>query len=178
MPDYTITNATNKVVTLEELLLSKEQRYKRQILWRERYQATLLSFTVVMPGTVKDSLLSRRIFQRGWQALLHLCQQKQWSPLANACFWLPTGAEGLIALAQDAVVVKEAVMLLEQHYDLGRLWDFDVIDLQGNVITRQRLNLPSRRCLICECDARVCARAQTHSLHDLLMVMEKRLNDH
>ncbi|WP_159565589.1 citrate lyase holo-[acyl-carrier protein] synthase [Budvicia diplopodorum] len=163
--------ATNHKVTLLEILLSRESRQQRQRIWLADYQTTVVSLTMVIPGEIKDSELSRKAFNQAWDEINQLCNLQSWMIQASEVFNLPTGAEGLLAIKQSADVVKHACVAMEQNNPLGRLWDIDVIGEQGS-ISRQAIGMPPRSCFICDLDARVCARQRTHSIQDLHAAME------
>jgi holo-ACP synthase len=65
---------------------------------------------------------------------------------------------------------------IEDHHLLGRLWDVDVIDPSGTSVSRQRLDLPARLCLLCDQAAHACARSGAHALHDLQRAVEDKIN--
>ncbi|AWH88388.1 citrate lyase holo-[acyl-carrier protein] synthase [Limnobaculum parvum] len=158
-------------VTLEEILLSREARQERQQLWLAQYQTTLISLTVVVPGEIKDSTVVRQAFNLAWQTLDKLCQQQKWHVVDKAVFGLPTGPEGLLAISNDARVVKRACVESEERNAVGRLWDIDVIGSEG-IISRQSMGMEPRPCFLCSRDARICARERTHSVLALHQAME------
>ncbi|QVV81099.1 citrate lyase holo-[acyl-carrier protein] synthase, partial [Serratia marcescens] len=114
--------AAERAVSLPELLTSRECRQARQQAWLAQHECTLLVLTLVVPGPVKDSALTRGIFNLGWAALLRLCAEQGWpSPQAEALA-LSTGCEGFVALRADAQRVKDCAMQLEVSRPIGRLW--------------------------------------------------------
>lgn len=166
-----------RAVTLAQLLASREARQFRQKTWLARHGVTLVSFTVVSPGPVKDSAVIRRIFSHGIKALQALAQRHHWVVRALETQALVTGPEGLMAINASAEEVKRAAIMLEHTHLLGRLWDIDVLTPQGGILTRQQFALPARHCLLCSRPAALCSREQTHSLADLLAYMESRLDE-
>jgi len=167
----------DRAVTLTELLASRDARQARQHAWLQRHGVTLISFTVVAPGPVKDCDLTRRIFSHGLLALEALATRAAWPVNARASFALVTGPEALFAINAPAQAVKQATIALEQTHPLGRLWDIDVLTPHGDILTRRQFSLPPRACLICSRAAALCAREQTHTLAQLLAQMEALLND-
>lgn len=84
--------AAERAVSLPELLTSRECRQARQQAWLAQHECTLLVLTLVVPGPVKDSALTRGIFNLGWAALLRLCAEHGWprrwrSPPAAKGLW-------------------------------------------------------------------------------------------
>lgn len=169
--------AANRIIELPELLISRERRQVQQQAWLARHQSTLLMLTLVVPGAVKDSALTRRIFNLGWQVLQHQCQRQGWRCAQEKVLTLPTGCEGYLALQADAEEVKDCAMQLEVRQPIGRLWDIDVLAPQGCILSRRDIGLPERRCLLCTQPAKICARQRTHSSEALLGEMERMLND-
>ncbi|TPG63480.1 citrate lyase holo-[acyl-carrier protein] synthase [Ewingella americana] len=165
--------AANRAVSLPELLTSRESRQTRQRAWLARHHCTLISLTMVMPGAVKDTTLSRELFCLAWQALETLSQQRGWPWLAWRCLPQDTGSEGLIALDVPAQEVKQATLALEDNQPLGRLWDIDVLDASGAILSRRDFGLPARHCLLCAQPANQCGREQKHSTAQLLGHMQR-----
>lgn len=164
--------ATHHVVSLPEILASREQRQFRQQHWLADYSATLISLTIVAPGPVKDSELTRHIFNLACQAIQSLINTHHWEILAAQSFDLPTGAEALIALDIPAEQLKQTVIVLEQTHPVGRLWDIDVINKKGHILSRTEQGLAVRSCLVCADDARICARERRHTFDELIQAMQ------
>ncbi|MEZ2756889.1 citrate lyase holo-[acyl-carrier protein] synthase [Providencia vermicola] len=155
-------------ISLPELLASRDARQARQQQWIGLHQVTLISFTVVFPGAVKDNSLVRHVFNQGLNALKQVALCRQWVLLSQQSWALSTGPECLVAVDADAIEVKKTLIEAEERSPVGRLWDFDVFDAQGKQYSRGQLNLSARRCLICEKEAKICARHRTHPLADIL----------
>ncbi|MEJ4043720.1 citrate lyase holo-[acyl-carrier protein] synthase [Erwinia sp. SLM-02] len=171
MPLY-ITSATRATLTVEQLLASRDARHARQQAWLAQYASTLVSFTVLAPGPVKDSPLTRRIFNRGLRALRQRLAERGWEITHQLCVALPTGPEGLLAVSAPPEPLKRALIDLEQASPQGRLWDFDVFTPQGTLLSRRDYGLPARPCLLCQQDASACARSRAHTTADLLRQMD------
>lgn len=176
MEIISLSQGANRAVSLPELLASRDARQIRQQRWLIQHQCSLLVLTPVVPGAIKDSALTRQIFSLGWQALSQLCARQMWTPVAREILTLPTGCEGFIALRVDAQLLKQHAMQLEVQHPAGRLWDIDVLDPQGQILSRRSTGLAPRRCLLCERPASVCARAGTHGSVQLLAQMERILS--
>lgn len=72
-----------------------------------------------LPGPVKDSPLTRRIFNAGIAALNQLAQRQEWSIREQRSLDFATGPEGLMAIDASAERVKRATIALEQSHPLG-----------------------------------------------------------
>lgn len=160
-------------ISLPDLLASRDARQARQQEWIGLHQVTLISFTVVFPGPVKDNHLVRQIFNQGLNALKQVASCRQWVLLSQQSFPLVTGPECLVAVNADALDVKKALIDAEELSPIGRLWDFDVFDSQGKLYSRSQFDLPTRRCLVCDKEAKMCARLRSHSLDQILCRIEE-----
>lgn len=169
--------ACHHTVSIPELLVSRDERQARQHDWLQRHPFPLVSFTVVAPGPVKDSEITRRIFNHGVTALCALAATKGWQIQEQAAQVSASGPEGMISIAAPARDLKLATIELEHSHPLGRLWDIDVLTPEGEILSRRDFSLPARRCLLCGESAAVCARGKTHTLDELLTCMEALLND-
>ena len=69
--------------------------------------------------------------------------------------------------------IKRHLINIEETHDLGRFIDLDYFTLNRQSITRDSLNLPLRKCILCDNDAIYCARNKTHKTEKLLHYIEK-----
>ena len=168
--------ATRHAVSIPELLVSRDARQARQHVWLARHPIPLVSFTVVAPGPIKDSELTRRLFNHGVTALRTLAAQADWHIREQAALASANGPEGMLSIEAPARDIKLATIELEHTHPLGRLWDIDVLTPGGDILSRRHFALPARRCLLCEQSAAECARGKTHTLSDLIAHMEALLH--
>lgn len=68
---------------------------------------------------------------------------------------------------KSASEIKRDMVNIEEHHPLGRIFDIDVMNENGNSISRDSLSLPPRRCFLCEKDAKDCGRSRTHNITEL-----------
>ena len=82
-----------------------------------------------------------------------------------------TGDELLLAVDYPAKKIKDLTTDIEETHPVGRLFDLDVIDING-----QKLSRPSfRKCIICRCQAQECARTRKHSVNEMQSKIEEML---
>jgi len=162
--------------TLDEILDSRSRRAERQRERVERGCRCLVSFTMNIPGAVKQFPLSSFGFRSGLEALRRSLPSEslQWESVLEE----RTGSEGLFQLDADPWEVKRCTVRLEELHPLGRLFDLDVLDGTGGVISRSRLALPPRPCLLCGENAKICARSRTHSMEALRLRVAQLLDDY
>lgn len=169
--------ASHHAVSIPELLVSRDERQARQ---HARSSAILFHWSPLpwlRQWPIKDSEVTRRIFNHGVTALRALAAKQGWQIQEQAALVSASGPEGMLSIAAPARDLKLATIELEHSHPLGRLWDIDVLTPEGDILSRRDYSLPPRRCLLCEQSAAVCARGKTHQLTDLLNRMEALLND-
>ncbi|MGM9992027.1 MAG: citrate lyase holo-[acyl-carrier protein] synthase [Candidatus Bruticola sp.] len=161
---YTVLPINGPAIELEELLKSRDNRCAFQQYLLKQRPVPLVSFMVNMPGPVKRSFLAEKLHALGCSELKKALGSKIiWSEVRR----LNTGFEGYFAVNISPYELKRQTCSLEDSHPLGRLWDFDVHTLEGQ-ISRSQLNLAPRLCLICSKPAPLCARSRAHSLPELL----------
>lgn len=155
-------------VTLQEMLDARERRAatQRDILCRER--KPLISFTLNLPGPYKDFPLARDAFLEGKRLIGLTLKAGGHGVSYQFERGGKTGREVFFAVDAPADVLKRLVVPLEEHHELGRLFDIDVFDVEGAQIHRQALGYPVRKCLVCDKPALICARGRSHSQEELL----------
>lgn len=137
----------------------------------------LIQFTVNMPGPDKKAYPSSELFWLGVRNLVsYLCQQNV--KIKDVLF--KNGSLGITAffkIDEDARFLKQICIKLEQDSMLGKYWDMDVFDKAGDKVSRRMLQMPSRKCFICDRTAKECAFLQTHTIEELLERMAMDLNE-
>lgn len=154
-------------ITLEQLLQSRDDRFARQIQLTRRYPGRqLVCLTVVLPGPVKRDRRSLKVAAAGVEAV-----RKTFSPVYEELRDLETGFEGYFVVDGALEAVKLRCCDLEDTPPYGRLMDLDVLEPVGDSVvpvSRERVGVSPRLCLLCGRPARVCMRAHTHSQRELL----------
>ncbi|CAK9886637.1 MAG: Apo-citrate lyase phosphoribosyl-dephospho-CoA transferase [Candidatus Erwinia impunctatus] len=163
-------------ITLEQMLAAREQRAWRQQAWLQQHPVPLISLTLVVPGSIKQSSGSQFLFQQAVTAITALCESAHYPLLRQQTCCSACGNEALFSVAADALSLKTACIDLENKHPLGRLWDIDIISPSGDILSRTTSHQADRRCLLCQESAHACARSRKHSVMDLIQVMEDKLN--
>ena len=151
--------------TLLEILEAREQRALRQKELLSEFPATLLCFTMNIPGPDKDGVLIQKGFQLG-NRLLKGCL-KSWKILYEEKRCTPAGWEAFYCIEAIAEDVKTVTVLLEDKTPGGRVFDMDVLDALGTKLDRESLGFAKRKCLLCQEEAAVCGRSRKHSVQEL-----------
>ncbi|MEY8368733.1 citrate lyase holo-[acyl-carrier protein] synthase [Anaerovoracaceae bacterium 42-11] len=166
---------SSEPVTLQELLDSRERRVQKQKSLLSQYEGVLISVTLNIPGPVKDKPAYRKALQAAMELL---AERFAGDPIIyKEVRYLKTGAEGyFVAVGAKPEEVKTLTVEIEDGTPLGRLFDMDVLTEKGS-ISRSDLGKPGRRCLLCDEDAKVCARSQRHPMELLLAEIDRILEE-
>ncbi len=152
-------------VTLQDILDARENRAAKQRALLEKYQKPLICFTMNIPGPTKldrdiaigfavgNWLLQRAL--RGHR-VLHREVHRQ-----------PTGCEAFYVVDLPPRELKQLTMDIEDIDPIGRLFDMDVLTPDSAKLSREDMDVPRRKCLLCGNDASVCARSRAHGLEAL-----------
>ena len=162
-----------RAVALDDILAARDARVARQQAMLAQ-GGVLLSLTLVAPGAVKRSPLLDAIFAAALAALRPLVDDAR----ARIEAVDDSGHHALYLLDGEARDWKTRMLALENRAPLSRLWDIDIIDRDGVAVSRRDLGLPPRRCLICDADAKTCARERRHSIAALQADITRRYRLH
>jgi len=162
-----------RAVALDDILAARDARAARQQAMLAQ-GGVLLSLTLVAPGAVKRSPLLDAIFAAALAALRPLVDDAR----ARIEAVDDSGHHALYLLDGEARDWKTRMLALENRAPLSRLWDIDIIDRDGVAVSRRELGLPPRRCLICDDDAKTCARERRHDIAALQADIARRYRLH
>ena len=162
-----------RAVALDDILAARDARAARQQAMLAQ-GGVLLSLTLVAPGAVKRSPLLDAIFAAALAALRPLVDDAR----ARIEAVDDSGHHALYLLGGEARDWKTRMLALENRAPLSRLWDIDIIDRDGVAVSRRDLGLPPRRCLICDDDAKTCARERRHDIAALQADIARRYRLH
>ena len=154
------------MLELKDVLEGKEARANRRNELIARSNKPVISLTMNMPGSVKDSPIIRQIFKQGISKI-----EEQLMITSCQIFYDKIGPQALFSVAAEPVHIKHIACQIEQGESWSRLWDIDVYDLKGATVaseTRQQ----GRSCFLCENLATVCMRENRHSLEEILKKVE------
>lgn len=143
-------------VTLEDILRARDGRANAQRRLLHSHRLPLVSFTMNIAGPVKSAPLIELAFDAGLEALYAALGQ----PEAAEVIRPTTGCEALLVYDRPAAALKDACLALETAAPIGRLYDLDVLDMDGGKLSRP---VP-RTCLICGGPVTICSRSRAHGL--------------
>jgi holo-ACP synthase/triphosphoribosyl-dephospho-CoA synthase len=160
-------------VSLEEILAARDRRAHRQKELLSLYPDTLVYLTLNIPGPVKQLPLSEETFHEGKMRIRKQLKVHNVQILGERHYEAKSGNEAFLSVHGDPVQIKSWMTAIEEEDPLGRLFDIDVLDPQGNKISRSQIGMETRRCLLCGNPAPVCARSRAHTLDALVREVER-----
>lgn len=143
-------------VTLKDILRARDTRADAQRRLLQAHRLPLVSFTMNIAGPVKSSPLIELAFDAGLEALYDALGQPEAAEIIRPA----TGCEALLVYDRPAAELKAACLALEASASIGRLYDLDVLDVDGGKLSRPE----PRTCLICGGPVTVCSRSRAHGL--------------
>ncbi|MGL5756036.1 MAG: triphosphoribosyl-dephospho-CoA synthase CitG [Paraclostridium sp.] len=168
-----------KLSKIDEFLLDREARVKLQKkLLEKNIESTLVTVRVNYPGLEKSNFITDEIHKIISDEINELYKNiiilKQDYKNLEGCI-----CHFLINL--DIVKVKNLMIKIEENHILGRCVDIDVYAVsENNIITisRRDLDKTSRKCFLCELDAKICSRNQNHSVDDIKKYFENKYKEY
>ena len=160
---------------MEELLRSRDVRVEHQRELLTRFPgASLICFTVILPGSVKRDVRSLKVAKAGVDALSQTFRNDFLKEERD----LATGFEAYLVVSMPPEQAKKLCCDIEDTHPLGRLMDIDVIvdsstspgmteELSVRPLGRADIGRPERRCLLCGKPARECMRAHAHTQEEI-----------
>ena len=143
-------------VTLKDILRARDGRADAQRRLLQTCRLPLVSFTMNIAGPVKSAPLIELAFDAGLEALYDALGQPEAAEIIRPA----TGCEALLVYDRPAAELKAACLALEASASIGRLYDLDVLDVDGGKLSRPE----PRTCLICGGPVTVCSRSRAHGL--------------
>lgn len=155
------------MVELSDMLAARDRRAARQTELLKEYRLPLICFTMNIAGPIKNSPLIERGFAHGNRLLRRQLARAGFNTVACDIRAEVTGCESFYVVEGDALALKRIAADVEDGAYEGRLFDIDVLGLDGVKLERTALGLPPRGCLICGGEAKTCARSRAHGLDEL-----------
>ena len=154
-------------VTLMEMLEARDARAVRQRELLDEYHCPLVSFCLNIAGPVKNGPVLRRAFREGLARLEAALAGRGLHPVHREELDRSTGCEALWVIPAPGRLLKELCARIEDMDALGRLFDLDVLDTNGEKWSREQLGLSPRQCLVCGRLGKGCASRRLHPLEEV-----------
>ncbi|MDD4080214.1 MAG: citrate lyase holo-[acyl-carrier protein] synthase [Eubacteriales bacterium] len=163
--------------SVQDMTQARDARAERQLAMLARHSCPLVSFTLNIPGPVKNGPLIREGFNHALSMAEHALEKNGIEALERLVTRAFTGDEYLCALKADPLMLKRLMCVLEEADAFGRLLDLDVLDQDGRKISREAAGFPPRACLLCGRPASLCAPARAHGMERLFERTQEILAD-
>ena len=156
---------TGNAINLQQMLARREARADEQKKFLEKYHDTLISFSMNIPGPIKTNHKIRAAFDEGRNLIFEALKNIG----ATVNEFIEThediGDEILISVKniKSPEELKNLAMKIENENKFGRLFDIDVINSDGEKLSRGKF----RKCLICDKQAQDCARSRAHTVKEM-----------
>lgn len=157
----------NSQVLLYEMLEARESRYKKQKELIRAKKGTLICLMLNIPGPVKVTALTDWAFEKGKERIKSRLKESDVMIKEEETDYKKTGYELYLIVDADAIFVKKQLVSIEEENKLGRLYDIDVISVDGDKISRMDICMPPRKCLLCGKTGHGCSRNRTHSIDEM-----------
>ncbi|MDU1042987.1 MULTISPECIES: citrate lyase holo-[acyl-carrier protein] synthase [Peptoniphilus] len=157
----------SKTIAMQKMLDSKEKRYYKIKRFVEENKKPVLSFMLNIPGSEKNFEDAVNFHKKYIEEIKKVLEENKIEILWEEYNNLDTGMEYIALIDGDGKFIKREMMKLEEGNESGRLLDIDIYDENFRQISRANLNLPERKCIICEDVARNCIKEERHSLREL-----------
>lgn len=143
----------------------KRQAFQRKLL-AEYPGKTIVAIKLNIPGPIKNNSKIKRIFNLGMDEFLK--QLTDFKILFSHSWHLDTGEETFLVMdTKDIQALKLISIKFEDEFNLGRLFDIDILSGWQRAYSRKDLGFTPRKCLICDQDAKSCARSRKHSIPEM-----------
>ncbi len=163
--------SVGSIPSLDEVLENREKRVafikKLLLLYPD---CSIISYKLNIAGPVKNNPFIGKIFKIGLNHILNYINNEKLKIASSKVIDLKTGPEYFAAIPTSPKDVKREMIHIEENTNIGRLFDIDVLYMEnGDVmhISREAIGYESRKCFVCQADARQCAGSRAHSLSSI-----------
>ena len=148
-------------ITLAELLDAREERVLTQKRIQNDTKLPLICFTMNIAGPIKTSPAIVRAFKYGLEQLEN--ETDRFKIVSKLVEYKNCGPVAFFSVDGNASEIKDICVKIEESCPLGRLFDLDVLDINGSKLEREN----ERGCIICGKTGRSCSSRRVHSVEEL-----------
>ncbi len=159
---------------IDEFLEHREIRVEHQEeLLKNTLGATIATVRVNYPGIKKSNYVSDNIGKIMYDDIRNFYKS---SIIYEEYYKNREGFIGHFIFNVDYATVKKQLVYIEENHILGRCVDLDVYYMKRDEnsdidticgVSRRDLGMSSRKCFLCDKEAKICSRCQTHNVEDL-----------
>ena len=164
--------------TLEDILKSRDRRnFQRQNLLMT-YGGLAVTLQLNIPGANKDKDIYRKTLLSCYQEVKSMFDNKGIPINYDKVQFFITGPEAILIVDSRVPHLKELMIHIEETHPLGRLFDIDVFNHNGEPYSRTCLKKTPRSCYICGESAKVCARSRKHEVSEIIKCIDLMMTDY
>ena len=164
--------------TLQEILKSRDERVQYQEYLLEKFESTIVSYKLNIPGPIKYNSLIKKIFDEGLILFKLKLKQDLIEIKHEHIIYKNSGPEYFAVINISSYIIKKITTEIEEKHPLGRIYDYDVLNSNGRHMDRQELGIEARKCLLCGKNAFICSRARNHKVSELINKIENMALDY
>ncbi|MBD5431014.1 citrate lyase holo-[acyl-carrier protein] synthase [Lactobacillus agrestimuris] len=161
---------TGKKESIQDVLEGKDRRVEfQQKVFAAYPEQILVDIKMNIPGPIKNNQFIKRLYDTGIKNFETLLNNSKIDFQLIKELNKASGPENFYLMnTTDIQVIKKISIKFEDTTSLGRLFDADVLSAnRTDALSRKDLNLPVRKCFICNRPAKECARSRRHSVKEL-----------
>jgi holo-ACP synthase len=158
---------------LSKVLEAREERVKERNLLIEKYTLPVITISLNIPGPEKGNEIFAPLFQIAWEEIKKKLTEQKLEIKYIRRRKTALGYEGFIVSEGDIRLLKTIAVNIEDNHLMGRLFDIDITDINGEPLSREELNYPQRTCIVCnKKPAFECITGKSHSLEETLRIVK------
>ena len=124
-----------------------------------------------IPGPVKTNDNILQGFESGKAAILSALSSENINVNATTEIHEKTGDELILSASATAEQLKDIATEIEESHPFGRLFDIDIINVDGQKLSRSTF----RKCILCDRQAQECARSRRHTVDEMFAKINEML---
>lgn len=164
---------------MKNILTAKEERWELiNNFINENKKLSYVLITTNIPFITKKNQREKIIFQEAKRVLfLNLLIENieivKFENIANEA-----GLGMIISIDTNSSRLKRLCIQIEKNHVVGRLFDLDVFDFEGKLLSRKIFNHANRRCFICDNEAKICRKKNNHSKKQIEEYIERKMDQY
>lgn len=160
--------------TLEEVLDAREERWNiRQRLACSLNDGCLISVTLCVPLPFRNNSEYEELFKKLCEKLMNYLFSREIPLKFETSIYGADGPALFLSASSPPEIIKRFCVMAEESIPGARVLDVDVTGNKGEVIGREQLGLPLRKCFVCSNPAHLCASRRLHSSQDIVLKIKK-----
>ncbi len=165
-------------MSLKEILNAREERWIRKCALVKNENKCVVSLTLRMPSELRLSENAEKALKKGREEIFSLLKSAFCDVFLKGEFSSADGPYALFTVSGDENEIKRLLVQFEEKSFFGELLDADVMNVHFEEVSRLAVGGKARTCLVCGgADARICAKAYTHTRDETVSAIEKILKN-